>query len=122
MRISDWSSDVCSSDLLARHGIPVPAGHRVKDADDAADAARELGFPVALKALGLAHKTEAGAVRLGLSTPEAVRAAAGEMAGIGKGLYVERQVTAPRSEERRVGKEGDRQRKSRGATWTKKKK
>src|SRR3546814_15804236 len=86
MRISDWSSDVCSSDLLARHGIPVPAGHRVKDADDAADAARELGFPVALKALGLAHKTEAGAVRLGLSTPEAVRAAA-------------------RSEERRLGKE-----------------
>ncbi|HEY9537775.1 MAG TPA: acetate--CoA ligase family protein, partial [Kiloniellaceae bacterium] len=77
---------------------PVPAGHRVKDADDAADAARELGFPVALKALGLAHKTEAGAVRLGLSTPEAVRAAAGEMAGIGKGLYVERMVTAPLAE------------------------
>src|SRR3546814_1516603 len=87
-----------SKALLARHGIPVPAGHRVKDADDAADAARELGFPVALKALGLAHKTEAGAVRLGLSTPEAVRAAAGEMAGIGKGLYVERMVTAPLAE------------------------
>src|SRR3546814_19278256 len=25
MRISDWSSDVCSSDLLLRNGVPVPA-------------------------------------------------------------------------------------------------
>src|SRR3546814_20125694 len=95
MRISDWSSDVCSSDLLARHGIPVPAGHRGKDADDAADAARELGFPVELKALGLANKTEPGAVRPGLSTPEAVRAAAGEMQRHDKGPYGDRLASAP---------------------------
>src|SRR3546814_1109765 len=28
MRISDWSSDVCSSDLQARHDVGVPRGFR----------------------------------------------------------------------------------------------
>lgn len=88
--------------LLAHHGVPVPQGRRAVDAEDAVAAAGEIGFPVALKALGLAHKTEAGAVRLNLTTPEAVRAAAGEMAQIGAraggGLYVERMVAAPLAE------------------------
>jgi len=84
--------------LLARHGVPVPAGRRAKDADDAVAAAAELGYPVALKALGLAHKTEAGAVRLHLATPEALRAAAGDLATLGHGLYVERMVVAPLAE------------------------
>ena len=35
-----------------------------------------LGFPVALKALGVAHKSEAGAVKLNLRDDDAVRAAA----------------------------------------------
>src|SRR3546814_3327494 len=30
MRISDWSSDVCSSDLLLHEGRPAPAVHRVR--------------------------------------------------------------------------------------------
>src|SRR3546814_10857240 len=29
MRISDWSSDVCSSDLIERFDIAVPGGNRV---------------------------------------------------------------------------------------------
>ena len=35
-------------------------------AAEAANAAETLGFPVVLKGLGVAHKTEAGAVKLNL--------------------------------------------------------
>ena len=48
--------------------------------------------PVVLKALGLAHKSEHGAVRLGLRDAESVRAAARDLEGLGSGLYVERMV------------------------------
>ena len=50
--------------------------------EEAALAAAELGGPVALKAIAprLVHKTEAHAVRLGLSGAEQVQAAAAEMA------------------------------------------
>lgn len=84
--------------LLADHGIAVPQGRRAADAESAVAAAEALGFPVALKALGLAHKTEAGAVRLNLTTPEELRAAAKELTGLGEGLYVERMVEAPLAE------------------------
>lgn len=77
---------------LAGHGLPVPQGRRASDPDEAAAAARALGFPVALKALGLAHKSEHGAVKLDLRDGEAVRVAADGLAGLGTGLYVERMV------------------------------
>jgi acyl-CoA synthetase (NDP forming) len=51
-----------------------------------------MGFPVALKALGVAHKSEAGAVKLNLRDEAAVRGAAGQLVGLGSGLYVERMV------------------------------
>jgi acyl-CoA synthetase (NDP forming) len=45
--------------------------------DEAARAAAEIGLPVAVKALGatLVHKTELGAVRLGVSSEQGVREA-----------------------------------------------
>ena len=45
--------------LLAEAGLPVPPGRRAANAGDAVAAAAALGFPVALKALGIAHKSEA---------------------------------------------------------------
>lgn len=62
-------------------GIPVVADIQAPDAEAAAAAARELGVPVVLKGWGrtLLHKTEADLVRLGLTGPEAVAAAAREM-------------------------------------------
>lgn len=78
--------------LLAAHGLSVPRGQRVADVHEAAVAAGALGFPVALKALGLAHKSEQGAVKLGLADCQAVHAAAESLAGLGTGLYVERMV------------------------------
>ena len=62
--------------LLGAAGVPVPAGRAVADADEAVAAAELLGYPVALKALGIAHKTERGAVRLDLRSLIEVRAAA----------------------------------------------
>jgi acyl-CoA synthetase (NDP forming) len=71
----------------------VPAGKRTANADEAVAAAQALGFPVALKALGIAHKSEHGAVRLNLCDAATVRAAAEALAALGSGLYVERMVT-----------------------------
>jgi acyl-CoA synthetase (NDP forming) len=48
--------------LLASAGIELVKARRVCTADDAAGAARELGFPVVLKALGALHKSDAGGV------------------------------------------------------------
>ena len=57
-------------------GIPIPAGC-VTGARDAPEAAASIGFPVAVKMVNehLPHKTEAGAVALGVSSPAEVRAA-----------------------------------------------
>lgn len=68
--------------LLSCYGLPV-AEWRLADSPEAAGrAAEELGGPVALKAVapGLIHKTEAGAVRLGLATSAEVEVLAREMA------------------------------------------
>ena len=61
--------------LLAAAGLPVVAERLARDAEAGADAARELGLPVALKlsAPGLAHKTEIGGVLLNVATPEPAR-------------------------------------------------
>jgi acetate---CoA ligase (ADP-forming) len=78
--------------LLANRGLPVPSGRRAATAAEAVSAANALGYPVALKALGIAHKSEAGAVKLNLRDEVSVRAAAEKLAGLGSGLYVERMV------------------------------
>ncbi len=78
--------------LLARHGVQVPVGRRADDVEAAVAAAEALGFPVVVKALGIAHKTETGAVRLNLHSPAEVRAAAGDLLALGSELYVERMI------------------------------
>jgi acetyl-CoA synthetase (ADP-forming) len=74
-------SEAESKQLLARHGIPVPAEELVASAAEAATAAERIGFPVVLKLCGaaIAHKTERGLVRLGLRDGAAVTAAAEEL-------------------------------------------
>lgn len=69
--------------LLEAAGLRVAPRAFAATPDEAADAAARLGaWPVVLKAdhPDLLHKTEAGAVRLGLSDPEAVREAARDLA------------------------------------------
>ncbi len=77
-----------SLSLLAAAGIPVTALREATDARAAAAAAREFGGPVALKldAVGLVHKSDAGAVRLGLGDDAAVAAAADQLLALGRRL------------------------------------
>ncbi len=61
---------------LAAAGVPVPDGRTAASAEEAVAAAECLGAPVVLKALGISHKTEHGAVKLDLSGSHEVRDAA----------------------------------------------
>jgi len=67
--------------LLAGYGVPVPRGAEAASPAEAAARVAAIGFPVVVKALGLAHKTEAGAVALNLADAGAVEAAAERMGG-----------------------------------------
>ena len=66
-------------ELLAVEGIPFGRAERVTTPGEARDAADRLGGEVVLKALGILHKTEAGAVVTGLRGPEAAEKAAREL-------------------------------------------
>ena len=68
--------------LLAAAGVPTVASTAVGNAEEAARAAAQLGFPVALKAAGpaIVHKTDAGGVRLGLRSEDEVADAYRSMA------------------------------------------
>ena len=69
--------------------VGFPAAARIGGPADLPDAVRRLRAPYALKADWIAHKTEVGAVALGLRDLRAVEAAYAEMAGsLGEGTYV----------------------------------
>ena len=74
---------------LAEYGVRVPRGAVVRSEEEATAFAVSLGGPVAVKALGIAHKTERDAVRLGLREPGAIRDAARELLACGDGVLVE---------------------------------
>lgn len=61
--------------LLSRWGIAVPRGEVARAPEEALCAAGRIGYPVVLKALSpeIAHKTEIGAIRLGLADAAALR-------------------------------------------------
>ena len=69
--------------------IPVPAGHLVTSLQQVLESADNLGYPLVLKALGIAHKTETNAVRLNLQSAEAVARAANELFQLSDRLYLE---------------------------------
>lgn len=101
-RNAEWLNSEEVWKLLTCYGIPVLQQRVVAGLDDVGPAAAELGGPVALKAIapGLLHKTEAGAVRLGLSGTD-VAAAAREMdarlraAGMKPSGFVLQRMAAP---------------------------
>ncbi len=83
---------------LAKFGLVVPMGKVALTATEAADAAETLGFPVVLKGLGVAHKTEAGAVKLNLADRQSVLDAADAMKGVASGYLVEKMIAKPVAE------------------------
>ncbi len=68
-----------SRELLERAGVPFAPARRAASVEAARSLAAELGYPVAVKALGLLHKSDAGGVALGLADDAAVAAAATDM-------------------------------------------
>ncbi|TXI17732.1 MAG: CoA-binding protein, partial [Ottowia sp.] len=68
-------SEVQAKQLLAGHGIAFAPERLCRDADAAAHAAHQLGWPVVLKIVSpdIAHKTEMGGVLLGVDSEAAVR-------------------------------------------------
>ncbi|MCY3624026.1 MAG: acetate--CoA ligase family protein [Gammaproteobacteria bacterium] len=82
--------EATSKRLLSEYSVAVPEGSVVQDAETAVDFAGSLGGSVAVKALGVAHKTECGAVRTGLSDPDDIRVAARDLLALGNGILVER--------------------------------
>ncbi|OEU94856.1 acyl-CoA synthetase [Streptomyces oceani] len=91
--------EFAAKQALAGHGLRVPRGGVTRQGpdrapDEAARLAAELGFPVVVKALShtLAHKTEAGGVRVGLTDEAAVRDAVRAMAPLADRFLVEELV------------------------------
>jgi acetyl coenzyme A synthetase (ADP forming)-like protein len=78
---TSWLEPSRVAALLDCYALPLVTSRIVADADSAVDAARQIGGPVALKAIapGLLHKSDAGGVRLDLDGPDAVRGAAREI-------------------------------------------
>ena len=63
--------------LIEQWGVPTVTERLATSEDEAVDAAREIGYPVVVKVNSpdILHKTEAGALRVGLHSDDAVRAA-----------------------------------------------
>jgi acyl-CoA synthetase (NDP forming)/GNAT superfamily N-acetyltransferase len=94
-----WLPPGEADQLLRCYQLPLADSRLVAAADEAAAAATELGGLVAVKAevAGLVHKTDAGAVLLGLEGPGEVRAAfaslAERFAGNFSGALVQRMIS-----------------------------
>ena len=86
-----------SKSALARHGLSFPKMATAANLNEVQEVIRSLSFPVVLKGLGIAHKSEAGAVVLNLKTPDEVYAAASIMKGV-TGFLVEEMVATPVAE------------------------
>ena len=81
--------EVSSKAALAGHGVTVPRSLSGGDIDTLTrDSVAELTFPVAAKVIGLAHKSEAGGVVLGVKNESELRAAL-EQLPQGTGYLVE---------------------------------
>ena len=109
-----WLNPEEAEALLASYGLPLVKTVRASDPEEAAKVAGEIGGPVVLKgvAVGLIHKTESGAVKLGLSGSDQVLKEARRMAESltkqgfkGPGFLVQQMV--PTGPEMIVGVTGD---------------
>ena len=70
----DWSEHEAFA-LLADYGIAVPASGVARSRDEVLAVAAAVGYPVALKTLGAAHKSDVGGVVLGVADDAALNAA-----------------------------------------------
>jgi succinyl-CoA synthetase beta subunit len=85
-KLADLGSDPFNI-LLQSRGLTLPRQALVESATEAAQKAKALGFPVAMKLIApeVIHKTESGAVVLGLDSPDDVEAQGKRLLGLAKG-------------------------------------
>ena len=72
-RDTTWLDPVTSFELLEAAGVPVAPWASARSAEECARAADGLGYPCVIKAdvAGVLHKSDVGAVRLGIGDPAA---------------------------------------------------
>jgi len=80
--------------LLREAGIAVPEGAVLEDSAQSMSVAETLGFPLVAKALGVEHKTDQQAVRLGLNDTDQLRQAVERLLATGSPVLVEQQIGA----------------------------
>lgn len=78
--------------LLAEAAVLIPRGKTVNSLEQALQAADDFTYPVVLKALGIAHKTEQAAVSLHLRNAAELSEAFADLENVGTGLYLEQMV------------------------------
>jgi len=73
----EWLDEADAMALLQAYGIPAAPTVRARDAQEALEAADDLGWPVALKVISpqLLHKSDAGGVALGIASGDELRKA-----------------------------------------------
>ncbi len=87
-RVQRWTAALAATEwnapaafrLLADYGIPVIRSHAAHTVAGVLAAADAVGYPVVLKTLGAAHKSDVGGVILGIRDRESLRVAYEEMA------------------------------------------
>ncbi|GAA5701960.1 pimeloyl-CoA synthetase [Streptomyces avermitilis] len=86
MRPGQQLSEHAAKQLLRAYGIRVPREQLVTSAAAAVRAASQVGYPVVMKASGaqIAHKTELGLVKIGLTSASQVRDAYRELTDIAR--------------------------------------
>jgi acetate---CoA ligase (ADP-forming) subunit beta len=79
-------TEVESKDILEEAGIPTAHARLATTADEAVAAAKEFGYPVALKIVSpeITHKSDIGGVKLNLASPDEVKAAFDEIVAAAK--------------------------------------
>ena len=89
--------EASSKQELAKYDLQFPQAKTANSIEEITRAADQLNFPVVLKGLGIAHKSEAGAVKLNLQNSNEVIHAAEGMTGV-TGFLVEEMVETPIAE------------------------
>lgn len=110
----EWLDDAQAMEVLEAYGVPVVPTRRARDIEGAAEAAAELGFPVALKIVSpqVVHKSDVGGVALNLRNGDELRKAAvlmrqdvarGSPQAHVLGFTVQKMVQRPRARELILG-------------------
>jgi len=94
-----WITPAQCDAVLSAAGLPVLASRTARTAEEAVAAARAIGLPAVLKAVGpgILHKSDVGGVRLALASEQAVRdafqALAGSLGGTMEAVLVQPMIT-----------------------------